>query len=746
MRTAIVVPSCVWVVIGLTVGFASAQTPIGAGFTYQGQIQQNGQPLAGPTADLEFRLFDDPNAGSQIGNLVSLPGHPVTEGLFTALLNATGEFGPDAFNGQARWLQISVNGQPLAARQPLTAAPYGLYSLDADLLDGQQGEFYQDAGHLNTGTLADARLSANVALRNAANTFSLGPQQMRAGAPGNIALIVGNYSVSSTANLQEWRSGLGGFTVAAVDPLGVFRGAGLELDTQGTPGVLIERDDGAYVDTQATLNISSSGGPPGLRFRMSSDNGVNFNDPLFLANSGAVGLGTTNPQSSLHVLNSASLARVRIESTDAGPGGDADIDLRAAGNKRFVVGWDADLNGTGAFRIFNGTLSQNVLVIADATGEAYFAGTLGIGAGNNIELRPGYVASDAWMALKDGGAERITFAARNGSTGAGGLIEVKNNSTSATVRLVGDSTGDGRIELNQDDGTNAVDMRASSSGGADAWMALKDSGAERITFAARNGGTQVGGLIDVKNSLTNSTLRLVGDAGSGEGRIEVRDGGTDAITLNAENWAGSGGLVTVHNNAGEDRVYLVGDDSGSGAGSIAVLDANGAYRISLDANTGYTTTPVLQITGGSDLSEQFDVSLPTVAEDANASSRNPEPGSVVCIDPQNPGKLVVSARAYDKTVAGVISGAGDVKPGLVMGQQGTVADGQHPVALAGRVWVKCDASGGPIEPGDLLTTSDIPGHAMKAADPMRTPGAVLGKAMTLLGQDRGLVLVLVSLQ
>lgn len=153
---------------------------------------------------------------------------------------------------------------------------------------------------------------------------------------------------------------------------------------------------------------------------------------------------------------------------------------------------------------------------------------------------------------------------------------------------------------------------------------------------------------------------------------------------------------------------------------------------------GRTVTKVLQITGGSDLSEQFDV---------QAHDRlQPEPGLVVCIDAANPGELVVCSEAYSTVVAGVISGAGGVQPGMLMGQDGTAADGEHPVALTGRVYVWADASQGAIQPGDLLTTAAAPGHAMRAADRDRAQGAILGKAMTALEEGTGLVLVLVSLQ
>lgn len=93
------------------------------------------------------------------------------------------------------------------------------------------------------------------------------------------------------------------------------------------------------------------------------------------------------------------------------------------------------------------------------------------------------------------------------------------------------------------------------------------------------------------------------------------------------------------------------------------------------------------------------------------------------------------------------SGAGGVKPGLVMGQKDSTADGEHPVALTGRVCCWVDAAGGDVEPGDLLTTSDTVGHAMKVADHARAQGAILGKAMSSLeAGQKGLVLVLVTLQ
>ncbi|MCI0694312.1 hypothetical protein L0337_20175 [candidate division KSB1 bacterium] len=150
---------------------------------------------------------------------------------------------------------------------------------------------------------------------------------------------------------------------------------------------------------------------------------------------------------------------------------------------------------------------------------------------------------------------------------------------------------------------------------------------------------------------------------------------------------------------------------------------------------GRTKTQVLEITGGADLAEPFEI-----------SQSQPIPkGALVIIDEDNPGQLKLSHQAYDKGVAGVISGAGGINPGLTLTQEGVMEGGQN-VALSGRVYALATAANGPIKPGDLLTTSDVAGHAMKATDVTRSHGAVIGKAMSVLENGEGLVLVLVNLQ
>ncbi|MFU8829878.1 MAG: hypothetical protein ACNA8P_10665, partial [Phycisphaerales bacterium] len=99
-------------------------------------------------------------------------------------------------------------------------------------------------------------------------------------------------------------------------------------------------------------------------------------------------------------------------------------------------------------------------------------------------------------------------------------------------------------------------------------------------------------------------------------------------------------------------------------------------------------------------------------------------------------------------VAGIISGANGLAPGMVMSAEGNpLADGDHNVALTGRVWCWVDGTDSGVQPGDMLTSSATPGHAKRVSDRDRAFGSVIGKAMTPLAQgEKGLVLVLVNLQ
>ncbi|MFH1747889.1 MAG: hypothetical protein ABIG44_12715 [Planctomycetota bacterium] len=136
---------------------------------------------------------------------------------------------------------------------------------------------------------------------------------------------------------------------------------------------------------------------------------------------------------------------------------------------------------------------------------------------------------------------------------------------------------------------------------------------------------------------------------------------------------------------------------------------------------------------GLDYAEGFDVSDETRIG----------PGTVLVIDAENAGKLAMSSTPYDHKVAGIVAGANGLGSAVRLG----AGQFDFDVALAGRVYCNVDAAYGAIRPGDLLTTSPTPGHAMRVTDHGKAQGAILGKAMQSLEHgEKGQILVLVTLQ
>ena len=149
--------------------------------------------------------------------------------------------------------------------------------------------------------------------------------------------------------------------------------------------------------------------------------------------------------------------------------------------------------------------------------------------------------------------------------------------------------------------------------------------------------------------------------------------------------------------------------------------------IHMDGNSG----DILLL--NADCAEEFDI----------VETDNLEAGAVTVLNEE--GILQQCVEAYDKKVTGVISGAGDYKPGIVLDKKPSRKN-RMPVALMGKVYCKVDAQFGSIEIGDLLTTSQTPGHAMKASDPKRAFGSVIGKALGSLDHGANMIPVLVALQ
>jgi len=231
---------------------------------------------------------------------------------------------------------------------------------------------------------------------------------------------------------------------------------------------------------------------------------------------------------------------------------------------------------------------------------------------------------------------------------------------------------------------------------------------------------------------------------------------------------GYSGRILVKNNAGAETIQIDGQglfrvggkvDVGGGGqwGIISSLDVTGKATTVIDGGgkvhvgcPGYwghilvknnAGAETIQIRGdwgditllGGDCAEEFDVS----------ERDQIEPGTVLSIGED--GLLKPSQKPFDKRVAGVVSGGMNYHPGLILDKKPSKKK-RLPVALTGKTYCKVDAQESRVEIGDLLTTSSIKGHAMKANDPLKAFGAVIGKALAPLSEGTGLIPILVALQ
>lgn len=455
---------------------------------------------------------------------------------------------------------------------------------------------------------------------------------------------------------------------------------------------------------------------------------------------GNVGVGTTSPAAPLHLSgNSDASIQTQIVGTDFRlshtdspflPQGIAQARLNLLAVRSFIAGGDtANLQVLASnppngdpLGILNVVESDMKLSFQLQGSEKLRIDNTGVGIGTNLP--------DCNLHVMRGSAGA---ASANSNT-----IAAFENNTSGYLNILTPDNAERGILFGEPSFSAAGGIIYNAGGTTDAMQFRTNGNVTRMTLDAI-GNLSVGNQTPTHRLDVDGAARLRGNTAT---NLLVQ-GSNDDIVMD---------LVKNSNTTPSARIQFNGYTSQSTHQASIQFFTRGATdanvveraRIGEDGRLdvfGRTATCTLEITAGCDVSEQFDVS-PAAGEVAVA----PEPGMVACIDPSRPGKLIVSTKAYDRTVAGILSGAGGVNVGMLLTQAGELTQGEHPVALTGRVWTYCDASLGAIQPGDLLTTSSTAGHAMKVADHTAAQGAIIGKAMTGLDDGRGLVLVLVNLQ
>jgi hypothetical protein len=774
------------VVLALAAGLATSvqAAPVTDEFTYQGELVNAGTPANG-SFDFRFRLYDAAAGGVQVGAQI-IRTATCTDGKFTTTLQF-----PGVFNGTALWLEIdaapagSGSWTTLGPRQALTVTPNAAFSMlaasaqNAQLLGGQNGGFYTNASNLNAGTLPSARLqgaySNALSLSNPANSFTgsgAGLTSLNASAVSSGTLSDARLS-SNVAFLNIAQS----FTATKSFPAApAFNAVGAPFAVSST--ALVTNLNADMVDGQHASSFSLAGHTHAATDIVSgvlSDARLSSNVALlntaqtftavktFGANAifnASVGIGTASPLYPSHIVDTGGIASYVnndggasvpygfysvVNSTTTKYGYYADVNGNLTGTGYGLYINNESPSGRGVYAITSGTGSNYGYYNSNSgdTGRGFYASMTGAGvnygvyiSNSSISGYGGYFNNTALSGTTYGlFCENNSpdgyglYARHDASTGLGPAVYGTTDSTSSGSTSGGAYGVHGIVNSTAPGGYSAGvrgENRGTSGSGIGVWGSHAGSGWGGY-FTSESGYGVYATSTDfyaVRGISTNS----YGVYGSSTASYGVRGISTSSYGMYGTSTDNYGVYGTSTNDYGV-RGYST--NSYGGHFDTGVSGGVALYVV------GTASVGVITIRGGADLAENFEV---------KSEPDSVLPGMVVMIDDEHPGAMELAVGAYNRRVAGVVSGANELSAGMILGEFEGLENAK-PVALTGRVWTFVDASQHAVEPGDLLTTSDTPGYAMPVADQSRAHGATIGKAMSRLEKgEKGMVLVLINLQ
>jgi len=422
---------------------ARAALPVSTAFTFQGQLKDGGTPADG-IYDLQFRLYDSLSGGAQIGTLLTKVGVVVDHGLFTLSL----DFGPLAFAGQQRWLEVAArssgaHGAPftvLSPRQAVTASPYALYALagpgSGGYWAGSGADIYStNGGNVGIGTDAPADelhvSGTNPTLRVQDDSD-----------PGSYTVLQDDGS-TDTAQLEKRVSY--GVPTVEISPMPIDTVSDARIrffrrtNTSGAKVVLFNR--GRNSDSVSALI------------------GVDGYDSWFQADGGNFGIGTNAPAHPLHLSSSAQIMEKVSSSHTAGTW--LDLENTSTGGKRWGIVSTGSANGEGAGNLL-------LRAITDGRTVMTLKGTGDVGIGTTSPQAKLHVegGTKLWAVYGKAGAANGWGAvfSGSGSFGGGQALMVTGDSLLAGSVETGDTTVQGDLSVSGTAGIGYQIVEATSSG------------------------------------------------------------------------------------------------------------------------------------------------------------------------------------------------------------------------------------------------------------------------------------------
>ncbi len=675
---------------------------------YQGYLaDNNGLPISG-AVEMTFSLWSDSTGGDKLWE--STRTVQVNKGYFSCELGQETALPGGLFDGSRRFLQLRVRDEVLSPRKPLTSVAYALFAENTAFWQGlQPADFYTqeqakdhkkneiDASRLGgfdaSVYLTSEQVQANYIKRNALNSIS------------------GEMIIDGSVKRQDLGFSMGQGTIT-----GVRTDAG--LTGGGNSGEISLSLDAVYLSGQAYDDRFVPRGEQGvIRGEMISDNAItsdhirtaslkenDFGFPIGKITSLVAGTGLTGGG----VSGTVTLGlNANYESGSAYDGRFVNVDEFQAVTGAMVA--DGSLTGSD---IKDGTIQPVDLAatLGDITSVQTGPGLLGGRSEGDVTLQ---LSSE----ILNGSAYDNRFV-KEGQTDAVTSTMIQNGSLKPEDLSfpVGDVTAVYTNTGLQGGGSNG-DLVLSLQ------QMYQDGSAYDNRFVQRN-----------ESGVINSSMildRSVGSFDLSDGILRDRHFPTALAYTRTRT---SGAILDITNTSTSPNSSAIkgfGAVGVYGTGDVAVKGEGNVYGVHAVCNNDYGYGLYVEGRATCTTGEWADVAEYVYGQDGL------ENGDVVIIDPQSELRVRRCETPYDSRVAGVVS----TQPTIEVGHLVNSSEGV-PLALTGIVPCKVTTEAGAIQPGDLLTTSSVPGHAMKANDPKI--GTLVGKAMEPLASGRGIIHVLVG--
>jgi hypothetical protein len=793
---AFVVVVC-WLQVGLG-------EPMGTAFTYQGRLIDSND-VADGLYDLSFRLYDANVGGDKVGVDVNTPDVDVIDGYFTVEL----DFGGGVFDGNAVWLDIAVRAGAyedpnryisLSPRQEVTPTPYALHTYGLTVVGdntfiGKDAGISNTTGYYNTFSGYEAGISNTEGYGNTFSGYHAGFKNTTGNRNTFSGIQAGNYNTTGQCNTFSgcmagyknktgYNNTFSGYQAGQWNTEGYGNTfSGYKAGNKNTTG-----NNNTFSGYQAGLSNTEGNGNTFSGCMAGYSNTTGYGNTF-----SGYQAGQWNTEGGGNTFSGYQAGFNNTGYSNTFSGYQAGLNNTTGSYNTFSGYYAGHSNTTGSYNTFSG----NEAGYSNTTGHSntfsgYLAGHYNTEGHSNTFLgrSAGYCNTEGnynTFLGRIAGYSNTTGSYNTISGYRAGSSNTEGHSNTFSGYYAGQSNTKGSYNTFSGYRAGYANAEGSSNTFLGSAAGHDNTTGSHNTFSGFHAGRSntegynnifLGSYAGYSNDTGHNNVFIGYRAGyseTGSNKLYIANSEVDPPLIYGDF---STGYVGIGTEDPKKKLHVEGDVYIDGHVSMDALDSGDAHfyvnnrmtggnkynGIKVDHEGGgyagrficpINDYPGVGVKGYGRASGGWHTGSPDIAEWIKVSDPVISAADVLVIDQDNSQSLRKSDSSYSTLAAGIVS----TNPGFIAGyyledkkemldlrREDMEKAGYRMLALAGRVPCNVSAENGPIEIGDLLTTSATPGHAMKVTDKMRAMGAIVGKALEPLRSDKGQIMVLVTLQ